>query len=158
RHQVDPRDVLRILLAQACTHARAPVASLGAVALVAEPRHQRRPCPSDSLDAPARAARLAAEPVAGERRDDAVEAGVGERLKSVDELDDGPGPAVGEDERERLRERRAGVQEVHGHAVDLGPELADRLEPCLAAAPVVAVAPVPAQLLELAERNTLAGV
>ena len=87
-----------------------------------------------------------------------MEAGVGERLQGVEELDHRTGPAVREDERERLRARRAGVQEVDAQAVDLGLELANLFEPCLAAAPVVAFAPVCAQLLQLAERYTLARI
>jgi hypothetical protein len=87
-----------------------------------------------------------------------VEAGVGERSQRIQELDHRAWPAVGKDERERIRARRTGVQEVNAQALDLGPELPDLFEPCRATAPVVAVAPICAQLLQLGEGYTLARI
>ena len=60
----------------------------------------------------------------------------------VEELDDRAGPAVGDDQRQRVGFGRARVDEVHARAVDLGDEVVERVEPRLGAPPVVLVAPV----------------
>ena len=116
------------------------------------------------LDAPARPRRLAAEPEAGQRRAHHVErvcrvaavAGrIGQRPDHLPELDDRPGPAVRQHERQRVRTRRADMQEMDVQAVDLGPELRERVEARLARTPVVARQPVVAQGLHVAERAAL---
>jgi hypothetical protein len=65
RDEVDAGDVAGIQLADARADARPPVAALGAVARVAKPAHQNGLGGGDPLDAPAGAARLVAEAVAG---------------------------------------------------------------------------------------------
>src|SRR5579859_7097089 len=72
----------------------------------------------------------------------AVGAGVGQRADDVQVLGDRAGPAVGQDQRERVRLRRPDVQEVDVLAVDVGEVLGMLVEPCLEGAPVVTVAPV----------------
>ena len=68
-----------------------------------------------------RGRRLAGEPIAGDRRDHDVERvlcaaavgrRVGERADDVQQLDDRAGPAVDEDQRQRVLVRRADVDEV----------------------------------------------
>src|SRR3954468_177365 len=157
-HEVDAGDVVWILLAQARTDARAPVAALGALALIAEPRHEPGPCARDPLDAPARLGRLVAPPVAWQGRHDTVEAGRGEQLECAEVLDDRAGPAVREHEGEGVRLRRTGVQEVDPETVDRRAELGDRIQSPLERTPVVAVCPVGAERLQLRERDTLVGL
>jgi hypothetical protein len=65
---------------------------------------------------------------------------------------------VGQDQRQRLIVRRAGVEEVDVQPIDLGPELRDRVQPGLGGAPVVARAPVVAELLDVGERDALGPV
>ena len=71
------------------------------VALVAEPVHQLDPGPGDPDVVPAGLGRRAGEPVAGIDGMRSKPASV--RLDDVEVLEDGPGPAVGEDEREPVR-------------------------------------------------------
>ena len=68
RYQVDAGHVRRVLLPEQGADAGAPVAAGRAVPRVAQPRHQLGPRPGDPLHAPAGTVRLAAEPVAGQRR------------------------------------------------------------------------------------------
>src|ERR1700730_13504400 len=65
RVDVDPGDVLRVLLADARRDARPPVAALRTVALVAEPGHQPGPGAGDPFHVPAGPGRLVAEAVPG---------------------------------------------------------------------------------------------
>ena len=53
----------------------------------------------------------------------AVRGRVRQRADGVEHLDDGAGPAVGHDQRQRVLVRRPDVDEVDVHAVDLGREL-----------------------------------
>ena len=107
-------------------HRRAPVAALRDEAFIAEPLHQRDPRGGDPLDRPAlrRAVRKA---VAGERGRDEVEGvarvaavrgGIGERADHLEELDHRSRPAMGDDQRQRVRFRRADVEEMDARAVD----------------------------------------
>src|SRR5690606_37347447 len=120
--------------------------------------HPRR---RDLLRPPARGGRLVAVAEARQRGDDDVERGRGgiARLRQfvhhVDELGDAARPTVGHDQRNRVRARRAPVQEVDPQAVDRRAELADRGEPVLEPPPVVAGAPVVDYLDEVGERDTL---
>src|SRR5579859_1207716 len=72
----------------------------------------------------------------------AVGAGVGQRADDVQVLRDRAGPAVGQDQRQRVRLRRPDVQEVDVLAVDVGEVLGMLVEPRFEGTPVVAVAPV----------------
>ena len=128
---------------------RAPVAALGAVALVAQADHQRLPCPGDPADAPARRGRLAGEAVAGQRRADhvkgvlgapAVCGRVGQRPDHLVELDDRSRPAVRDDEREGVAVWGPLMDEMDVEAVDLGGELVEAVQRGFACPPVVFVA------------------
>jgi hypothetical protein len=141
---------------------RAPVAALRPVAPVAEAAHQLDPGPGDPFGGPARLGGRSREAVAGDRRDHQVEGvggvaavrrRIGQRPDDLEELRDRARPAVGDDQGQRRGLRRADVQKVDAGAVDGGQELGEPVEPCLVGAPVVAVAPVAGQLLEVAERH-----
>ena len=130
---------------------RAPVVAGGAVALVAEAAHQLHPGAGDADRPPAALRGGPGEPEPRQRRHHemegrvrvrAVRARVRERPDDVQELRDGPRPAVREDERQRVRLRRANVEEVDPLPVDVGGELRERVEAPLPDAPVVAAAPV----------------
>jgi hypothetical protein len=81
---------------------------------------------------------------------------VGQRADHLQELHHRAGPAVGEDQRQRVRLRGPNMQEVHAGTVDGGGELRVLVELGLVLAPVVAVAPVGGELLEVAERHAAA--
>ena len=151
RDQVDPRDVARVLAADAGADAGSPVAALRAVAPVAEPGHQLRPGGGDPLDAPTRPRGLPAETVARQRRAHHVERvgrgaamgdRVGQRPDHLQELHHRARPAVRHDQRQRALMGRAYVDEADRQPVDLGAEVAQCVEPRLGHAPVVAVRPV----------------
>ena len=101
---------------------RADVAALGAVRAVAEPAHQLGERPRDPTMGPAGIAGRAGEPEAWDRRDHevkslprvaALKSQVDERLDDVQELGDLPGPAVRDDQWQRVGLSRTDVQEVH---------------------------------------------
>ena len=87
-----------------------------------------------------------------------METGPGQEVERVEELDHRPRPPVGEDERQSVSPRGAGVEEVDPQPVDGGPVLADGAEPLLARSPVVGLRPVVAQLLQIGQRDALGGV
>ena len=76
----------------------------------------------------------------------AVRRGIGQRLDDLQLLDDRAGPAVIDDERQRVLVLRTDVDEVDVEAVDLGHELRERVQPRLARAPVVLGLPVAGEL------------
>ena len=78
----------------------------------------------------------------GRVRVGAVRARVRERPDDVEELRDGPRPAVRENERQGARLGRADMEEVDPLPVDVGGELRVSVEGPLPDAPVVAGAPV----------------
>jgi hypothetical protein len=78
-----------------------------------------------------------------------------QRLDHVEELQERAGPAVGEDQRERVRFRGPDVDEVDGLAVDLGGEVRKLVELRLVRAPVVAGAPVLGKLLQPRQRKAV---
>ena len=105
-------DVLGVEPADFRRDHRTGVVADGPVALVAEAAHEFDPRRGDPVDVPAGLAGRAGEAVAGDRGDDEVEgdggvaavrAWVAQRTDHVEKLDDRPGPAVGDDERERVR-------------------------------------------------------
>jgi hypothetical protein len=80
-----------------------------------------------------------------------------QRLDHVEELQERTGPAVGEDQRERVRFRRPDVDEVDVLAVDLGGEVRKLVELGLVLAPVVTGAPLLGQFLEPRPAYSLKG-
>ena len=110
------------------------------------------------------AGRLAGEPVPGHRRDHdvegvrcarAVRGGIGEPADELQLLDDRAGPAVADDERERVLVLGADVDEVDVEPVDLGDEVREGVQPRLALAPVVLGRPVASEVLHECERHAL---
>jgi hypothetical protein len=63
---------------------------------------------------------------------------------------------VREDQAQRVRLRGTDVQEVQVRAVDRGGELGKLVQPRFMVAPLIAVAPIGSELLEVVERNTAA--
>jgi hypothetical protein len=126
---------------------RAGVVTDGPVAVIAQAPHQLRPGTGCPHVVPPALGRRAREAKARERRDHEVErrhvrrTRLGERSDHVKVLDDGAGPAVGEDERRRVIATRADVHEVDPRAVDLGDELGQRVELGLERSPIEDVAP-----------------
>jgi hypothetical protein len=72
----------------------------------------------------------------------------------VEELQDRTGPAVGEDQWQRVGVGRPDVQEVHVLAVDLGDVLRVLVDRGLLSAPVELPAPVAGQLTDPSQRDT----
>ena len=142
----------------------APVAALRPVAGVAETLHQLRPGPGDAVGTPARRGRLTGKPVARQRRYHhiecvrgvpAVRGGIGERLDDLQLLDDRAGPPVRDDEWQRRVVVRANMDEMNVEPVDLGQELRQRVQLCLAPPPVVLCRPIIGECLHRGEVHAL---
>ena len=97
------------------------VAALGDIARVAEPAHQLRPRLADPAGVPAGLGRLPREAVTGDGRDNEVErvlsrpavrGRVGQRADDLEHLDHRAGPAVRDDQRQRVLVLRPDVDEV----------------------------------------------
>src|SRR5438445_3798386 len=80
---------------------------------------------------------------------------IGQRLDDLQLLDDRAGPAVRDDDRQRILVLRAGMDEVDVRAVDLGDEIRDGIDPRFTLAPVVMRPPVVQKLLNSLERYAL---
>src|SRR5215207_5922398 len=111
----------RCLKAYLVDDKRTPVTALGDVAGVAEALHQFCPGSAHALRAPAGAGWLARKPVARHGRDDDVERVLraptvcgwfGERTDDLQLLADRAGPAVVDDERQRVFVFRTNVDEM----------------------------------------------
>ena len=144
--------------------AGADIAALGDVAGVAEPVHQLRPGPRDAAGVPADLRRCCREAVAGQGRQHQVErvlggaavrGRVGERADDPEHLDHRAGPAVRDDQRQRVLVPRLHVDEVDVDPVDLGRELRQRVQSRLARAPVVIGRPVAGELLNRRQLHAL---
>ena len=131
--------------------AGALVAALGDVAGVAEAAHELSPGLCRAVLIPADLLRLVGEAEAGQRRQDEVErvlgasavgGRIGERADDVEHLDHRTGPAVRDEQRQRVLVRRLDVDEMDLEPVDLGLELRQRVQPRLDLAPIVLVGPV----------------
>ncbi len=141
-------------------HARAPVAALRAEPLVAKLPHQPHPEGGDGLGVHAALTGVVGEAVAGQRRRDDVEGvggvaavarGVRQWPNDLVHLEEGAGPAVGDHQRHGVGTLALDVDEVDAETVDVGLELRKLVEHPLVGAPVVDVAPVLAQLLDISE-------
>src|SRR4029079_16315186 len=69
----------------------------------------------------------------------------------VEELRDGTGPAVSDDQWQRVRVIRAGMDEMDPLTVDVGQEMRPAVDPLLLRAPVELRRPVVAEILEIRE-------
>ena len=153
----------------ACTAIRsvttpAPVTACRHVACVAETIHQHRPGACDAVGAPTGRGWLSRVSVARHRRDDdmervrrasAVRRRIGQWLDDLELFDDRAGPAVRDDDRQRVLVLRANMDEVDVQAVDLGDEAREGVEPRFALAPVVLVRPIACELLDRRELHSL---
>ena len=81
--------------------------------------------------------------------------GIGERLDDLQLLDDRAGPAVRDDQRQRVLLRRPDVDEMDVEFVDGGDELRKRVQLRLASAPVVFRCPVVREILHRRELYAL---
>ena len=122
--------------------------------VVSEALHQHGPGTCNVGGVPPGGGRSSRVAVARYRRDHHVESvrcasavrrGIGQRIDDLQLLDDGAGPSVRNDERQRVLVLRADVDEVDVEPVDLGDEVRQRLEPRLALAPVVLRRPIAAR-------------
>jgi hypothetical protein len=80
---------------------------------------------------------------------------VGERLDDLQLLDDRAGPAVRDDQRQRVLVPGADVNEMDVEPVDLGYEVRQVVQLRLAFAPVVVGRPVPREILHHRQRRAL---
>ena len=144
---------------------RAPVAALRAVARVAETPHQLDERVRDAPRRPNPDVRGGSEnAVARQRRCDHVERVLGvtavqfrirQSRDDVEELHDRAGPAVHDQQRERVGVRGSRVDEVDRLAVDAGAEVVELVEPRLLGAPVVLVAPVRHELAHVGDGSAV---
>ena len=148
------------LLRDECT----PIAALRDVARVAEALHQHSPGARDAGAIPTGGRRLARKTIARYRRDHDMEGirratamggGIGERIDDLQLLDDRAGPAVRDDERQRVGVLRTDVDEMNIQPVDLGDEVRQRAQSRLARTPVVFRSPIARELLNRRELHAL---
>jgi len=162
--QVDAEQPGGCLAAHRVGDGGALVAPLGHVPGVPEAVHQLRPGAGDAAGVPAVFGRVGGEAVAGQRRHHQVErvlggaavlGRVGERPDDPEHLDDRAGPAVRDDQRQRVLVPGPDVDEVDVQPVDLGHELRQRVQLRLAPAPVVVGGPVAGELLDRGQLHAL---
>src|SRR5258706_9442830 len=84
--------------------------------------------------------------------------GIGEWFDDLQLLDDRAGPAVRDDERQRILMLRTYVDEMNVESIDLGDELRQGVQPGLALVPVVIGRPIPREGLNRGELHALRGV
>jgi hypothetical protein len=81
--------------------------------------------------------------------------GIGQWLDDLQLLNDRAGPAVIDDQRQRVLTLRTNVNEVNVEAVDFSDELRQSVQLRLAPAPVVVRPPIPREFLNRRERHAL---
>jgi hypothetical protein len=89
------------------------------------------------------------------RRARAICRGIGQRIDNLELLDDRAGPPVRDDERHRVFMFRTNVDEMNVQPIDLGHELRQGIQFCLALAPVVVGRPMAREFLNHRERHAL---
>jgi hypothetical protein len=133
------------------------------IVLVAELAHQPVPQPGDVAVVHTRPSGPLGEAVARQRRDDDVEGGtvdavglrVGQQRHQRQQLHEGAGPAVAQDQRQPVPIPRPLVDEVDAHAVQVGLEVVEGVEVAFLSAPVELVGPVGEHLPEVGEVGAL---
>ena len=143
---------------------RTPVAALCHKLVIPEALHEHHPRTCDVHWIPASSRRLARKPVTRHRWDHdvkgifcltAVGCRVSERTDDIDHLDDGAGPAVGDDQGQCVVVARFDVDEVNVETIDLGYELGKAVQPCLDPSEVVVACPVAGERLHRRQLHTL---
>ena len=81
--------------------------------------------------------------------------GIGERTDGLQEFEDRAGPAMGHDQRHRVRMTRTDVSELDVEPVDLGDELRQGIQLRLGLAPVVIRSPIADERLDLVQLHAL---
>jgi hypothetical protein len=81
--------------------------------------------------------------------------GIGERIDDLHLLDDRAGPTVRNDERQRIFMFRRNVNEMNIEPIDLGDELRQSVQPCLALAPIVLCCPIASERLSRRQLHSL---
>ena len=161
RHvEVDPQTALRFDYPDRGGHGRAPVPALRHPAGIPQPLHQFGPGHGDFWHTPPGLSRLARKPKAGQRRRYDMErqlarGRIGQGFDHAHEFDHRSRPAMRDHQRHRIGARRTQVQKVNVEPLDLGLELAERIQLCLAPPPVVPVAPIAGQVLQHLQRRAL---
>src|SRR5262249_10248268 len=129
--------VTAVVGGQPAGDARAPVASLSAIAGVAGPGHEPGDDLGHALRTPAAPLRLARKPEAGQRGTDYMEGvlclaavghGIGERPDDLVKLDEGAGPAVRDDQRQCVLLFRPHMDKVEVDPVNFGLELVELVQ------------------------------
>ena len=164
RVHMDADDVIGIDPPEVGGDERAVVAALGAVPLVAEPRHELGQRRGHAPRPPALVTQRRGVAEARQRRHHDVErrgvgravaARVGERVDDVEELDEGSGPAVEQQQRRGVRLGRTDVEEVVLLPVDHRGELRVPVDAGLLGPPVEPGSPVLGQLAQVRHGNSL---
>ena len=88
-------------------------------------------------------------------RASAVGGRIGERIDDLQLLDDRAGPAVRDDDRQRILMFRTNVNEMNVQPIDLGDELRQSVQFRLAFAPIVIRRPMAREFLNHGERHAL---
>ena len=168
QRQVDANQAVGEPMAQLPGDDGPPVSSLGGEALVAEHvGHELDPQLRGAAPVHAGRSQWAREAVARQRRHYDVEGvrqiaavllWMGERPDQLRVVPEGPGPAVGEHDRQRAVAGALLVQVVNADAVDLDPVVAVRVHRRLVAAPVVVVPPVVDELTQVGAVGSVAPV
>src|ERR1700683_4440048 len=83
---------------------------------------------------------------------------IGKRFDDFHLLDDRAGPAVRDDERQRVFMLRTDMDEMNVQSVDLGDELRQSVQSCLALAPIVFGAPIARECLSRRKLYALASI
>ena len=155
--RVNAGDTTRVSGAKIARHGGAPIAAVGAKAFVAERVHQRDPEITGAGDV-GPLGRLTGKAEAGNRRHDdvervgciaAVQRRVAQRPDRRQHLPDGAGPAVRHHEREGRTAPRSLMDEMEPLPFDRRHVVVEAVQLALVDAPVVLVAPVGDQLLEI---------
>ena len=136
---------------------RTPVGPGRGEPVIAEPGHQRGPDVGDLPEGDS-LGRGGGKAIARQRGHDHVERvrrvapmgrGIGQRTDHLAIVPEGPRPAVGQDQRHRVRPLAAHELEVDREAVDLGLVGRDRVDLGLGPAPVIALQPVVGELAQV---------
>ena len=158
---MDANHLSRVGETQARRHPGAPVTTLGGVAPIAQPLgHQTGPEVGDpgNVEAPLR--RAVREAIAWHGRNHhvkgvggvaAMASRVGEQRDDLRDFEDGTGPAMGDEQGQRIGSLATLVDQMNPEPINGGAEVGEAVQCCLLGAPVKLVAPVVNQLLDIGQ-------